>query len=64
MGTNTLPMLKVCPRVKGFGVDIHSIPGDENTLSIHIYINYYHYKDHWMYEFPEQAFDLSRKMSK
>jgi hypothetical protein len=34
-------MLKICPRVKGFGFDVHSIPGDENTLN------------HWMYEFPE-----------
>ena len=31
LGTNTLPMMKICPRVKGFGHDIHSIPGDENT---------------------------------
>ena len=34
LNTNTLPMLKVCPRVKGFGHDIHLIQGDKNPLSI------------------------------
>lgn len=33
LATNTLPMYKVCSRVKGFGHDIFTIQGDENTLS-------------------------------
>lgn len=33
LNTNTMAMMKVCPRVKGFGHDIFYIQGDENPLS-------------------------------
>lgn len=52
MGTNTLPMIKVCPRVSGFGKDIFTIQGDENPLN------------HWIYDFEQQSFTLDRKWSK
>lgn len=51
MNTNTLPMLKVAVRCGGFGRDIFALQGDENPLN------------HWMYEFDEQSFALSRKMN-
>lgn len=33
LNTNTIPMLTVCPQVKGFGQDIFAYQGDENPLS-------------------------------
>lgn len=33
LGNNTLPMMKVCTQLHGFGHDIFSIQGDENPLS-------------------------------
>jgi pimeloyl-ACP methyl ester carboxylesterase len=33
LGTNTLPIYKVCPRLDGFNQDIFSIQGDDNPLS-------------------------------
>lgn len=38
LGTNTLPMLKVCPHAKGFNHDIFSIQGDDGI------------QNHWIYE--------------
>lgn len=35
LSTNTLPMMKVCTQLKGFGEDIFAIQGDENPLSNH-----------------------------
>ncbi|CAD8132386.1 unnamed protein product [Paramecium pentaurelia] len=52
LGTNTLPMLKVCPQVRGFGHDVHSVQGDNNTLN------------HWIYEFNNQSFVFASRFTK
>ena len=39
LNTNTLPMLKVCARIRGFNKDIFAIQGDENPLST-LFVNY------------------------
>lgn len=52
LNTNTLPMLKICPRVTGFGHDIFMIQGDENPLN------------HWIYDFETQSYTLDRKWSR
>jgi len=51
LGTNTLPMMKVAVRCAGYGKDIFALQGDENPLN------------HWMYEFDEYTFPLSRKIT-
>ena len=38
LNTNTLPMLNVCPKARGFNEDIFSIQGDEGV------------QNHWVYE--------------
>lgn len=50
LNTNTLPMLKVCARLKGLNQDIFAIQGDENPLN------------HWMYDSENYSFPLSRKL--
>jgi len=50
MATNTIPMLKVCAKARGWGVDVIGIQGDDNPLN------------HWMYEREELSFPLSRKL--
>jgi len=50
LNTNTLTMLKVCIRNRGYGKDIISLQGDENPLN------------HWLYEQDQFYFPLSRKL--
>jgi pimeloyl-ACP methyl ester carboxylesterase len=50
LGTNTLPMLKVCPQLHGWNDGITSVQGDENPQSKNIYN-----LDHWIYESEEQT---------
>lgn len=52
LATNTLPMYKVCARVKGFGHDIFTIQGDENPLN------------HWVYDFENEARVTASKLNK
>lgn len=52
LNTNTLAMLKVCARLKGFGHDIFCIQGDENPLN------------HWIYDFKDTSFVTARKLLK
>jgi len=51
MATNTLPMMKICPQVQGYGRDIIAVQGDENPLN------------HWVYDFPTQEFVFAKKVS-
>ncbi|EGR30262.1 hypothetical protein IMG5_206927 [Ichthyophthirius multifiliis] len=52
LATNTLPMYKVCARVKGFGKDIFYIQGDENPLN------------HWIYEFEDSQQSVAHRFLK
>jgi len=52
LSTNTLPLLKICVQLQGFGVDIFSLQGDENPLN------------HWVYEIDHYSFPVSRKFVK
>lgn len=52
LNTNTMPILKVCAHARGYGQDIFSIQGDDNPLN------------HWIYEFPDLSFTMSRKLLK
>lgn len=52
LATNTLPMYKVCARVKGFGHDIFYLQGDENPLN------------HWIYDFENYATTTASKLNK
>ena len=45
LATNTLPMLKVCPQLHGFGEGISYVQGDQNPQS-----NLNFNIDHWIYE--------------
>ena len=36
LGTNTLPMYTVCPRLQGMNEDVFAIQGDDNTQSMPI----------------------------
>lgn len=38
LNTNTLPMMNVCPKLKGFNEDIFSVQGDESV------------QNHWIYD--------------
>lgn len=52
LNTNTLAFYRTCAHVKGLGVDIFALQGDDNVLN------------HWMYDFDEIAFTASRKLLK
>ena len=43
LNTNTMPMLNVCPKARGFNEDIFSIQGDEGV------------QNHWVYERDEEV---------
>lgn len=51
LNTNTLPIMKVCMKAKGYGHDILAIQGDENPLN------------HWVYEFDQIATPIQSKMT-
>lgn len=42
LGTNTLPMLKLCPQLHGFNEGISYVQGDENP------------QNHWVYELEDE----------
>lgn len=50
LGTNTLPMHKVCPKTQGFGRDIFAIQGDENP------------SNHWIYEHSDLSYAVGSKL--
>jgi len=52
LNTNTLAMRRVCAHLKGFGLDVFYIQGDENPLN------------HWIYEFENESFVTARKFLK
>lgn len=43
LGTNTLPMYNVCPKLRGLNKDIHLLQCEEDNLE----------KNHWIYENAE-----------
>ena len=51
MNTNTLPMMNVCPQLRGFNDDIFAIQGDQNPLN------------HWVYELKDDVNPYAHRLS-
>mmetsp|Transcript_3780 Transcript_3780/g.3228 ORF Transcript_3780/g.3228 Transcript_3780/m.3228 type:complete len:123 (-) Transcript_3780:409-777(-) len=43
-------MMKVCPKLRGYGLDVFGVQGDENPLN------------HWIYDDDQQSAIFARKM--
>lgn len=52
LGTNTLPMLKVCPQLHGFNEGISYVQGDENP------------QNHWVYELEDEINPYASRIAK
>jgi len=51
IGSNTLPMHKICPKIQGHGRDIFALPSDENPAN------------HWIYEHSELSDVAAMRMT-